>query len=350
VTAHLEEGTLRRLVDDPTGCDASDRDHVAGCATCRRAVDELASDAARVEAALAMDAGRIDVDAAWRRLTSDVATPAPVLPLRRRPPSRARRLLRRPAVAGIAVAAVLTGATAAAANDWFQIFEAERVQPVPITSSVLNALPDLAAYGDLTLTGSPDVRSVADAAAAEAATGLDVPVVAELPRGVEGEPRVQVGDEVSATFTFDAERAGGAAELDDSSFRLVAGPGVAQVWSQRSGVPVLLVGRATAPRAFSSSGVPFEAVRDHLLSLPDLPEDVAASLRSFDADGATFPLPVPAELATSGTTTIDGADATVLASSDRTMAAVVWVADGLVTVVAGALDTDEVVDVARGLR
>jgi hypothetical protein len=32
------------------------------------------------------------------------------------------------------------------------------------------------------------------------------------------------------------------------------------------------------------------------------------------------------------------------------MAAVVWVDDGDVTAVAGALDTDEVVSVARGLR
>ena len=35
---------------------------------------------------------------------------------------------------------------------------------------------------------------------------------------------------------------------------------------------------------------------------------------------------------------------------DRTLAAVVWVEDGEVTVVAGALDTGEVLEVARGLR
>ncbi len=32
------------------------------------------------------------------------------------------------------------------------------------------------------------------------------------------------------------------------------------------------------------------------------------------------------------------------------MAAVVWVDDGVVTVVAGSLDADEVLSVARGLR
>jgi hypothetical protein len=40
----------------------------------------------------------------------------------------------------------------------------------------------------------------------------------------------------------------------------------------------------------------------------------------------------------------------VLAARDRTMAAVVWVDDGVVTAVIGALDADEVIAVARGLR
>ena len=42
--------------------------------------------------------------------------------------------------------------------------------------------------------------------------------------------------------------------------------------------------------------------------------------------------------------------ATVLATRDRSMAAVVWVDDGVVTVVGWSLDADEVLSVARGLR
>jgi hypothetical protein len=42
--------------------------------------------------------------------------------------------------------------------------------------------------------------------------------------------------------------------------------------------------------------------------------------------------------------------ATVVASRDRTMAAVVWVSSGSVTAVAGSLSADEVLSVARGLR
>jgi hypothetical protein len=130
--------------------------------------------------------------------------------------------------------------------------------------------------------------------------------------------------------------------------RLVAGPGVAQVWGSSAGVPALVVGRAVAPSAFSS-GVPFETVRDYLLSLPGLPEDVAAELRTFTADGSILPLPVPADEVTTSSARVDGEPATVLTTRDRTLAAVVWVEDGVVTAVAGALDADEVLAIAREL-
>ena len=110
-----------------------------------------------------------------------------------------------------------------------------------------------------------------------------------------------------------------------------------------------LVGRAVAPTAFSS-GVPFETVRDYLLSLPGLPDDVAAQLRTFTADGATLPLPVPADEVNTSSAQVDGVPATVLETRDRTLAAVVWVDDGVVTAVAGSLDVDEVLSVARDLR
>ncbi|HEV2808813.1 MAG TPA: hypothetical protein VGV93_00240 [Acidimicrobiales bacterium] len=211
------------------------------------------------------------------------------------------------------------------------------------------------------MNGDPEVHEVADAAAATAETGLDVPEVPTLPRGVSGDPIYQVGGEVSATFTFSADRAArtaGKAEatlpspppgLDGTQVRLVAGPGLAVMWSQSAGMPSLVVGRAGAPTAFSS-GIPFETLRNYLLSIPGLPDDVAAQLRTFAADGSTLPLPVPADEFSTSSAQVNGVRATVLAARDRTMAAVVWVDDGVVTAVAGTLETDEVVSIARGLR
>ena len=127
------------------------------------------------------------------------------------------------------------------------------------------------------------------------------------------------------------------------------GPGVAAVWSQPTGVPTLVVASVVAPEVFSS-GVPFETVRDYLLSLPGLPEDVAAQLRTYTADGSTLPLPVPADLVETSATEVGGLPATLLESRDQALAAVVWVDDGVVTLVGGALGADEVLDVAGNLR
>lgn len=354
---HPTEGVLRRLLDEPAGVADADRHHIADCAHC---LDELATardDAALVDAAIADLTGDLDVDAAWRRL-STAAKPTRAT-IRRR--SRLRDIAKRPAVAGLAVALVLTGAGTAAANDWLKIFSTERIAPVSISAADLVALPDLSSYGELVVSSQPDVHPVADAAAAEAETGLDVPEVPDLPRGVSGNPEYQVGGEVVATFTFDVERAARAAAdvgetlpplppgVDGASVRLVAGPGVAQVWLSDAGIPALVVGRATAPTAFSD-GVPFEVLRDYLLSLPGLPDDVAAQLRTFTADGATLPLPVPSGEIRTSFAQVGDARATVLTSRDRALAAVVWVDGGEVTAVAGSLDADELLSVARGLR
>ena len=353
---HPTEGVLRRLLDEPSGVADIDRRHVAGCSQCLGGLTAMREDAALVGAALATGGGaEVDVPAAWGRLSSSTgqgrATPRA---------SRSRATLRRPLVAAVAVALVVSAAGVAAANNWLQIFRTEQIAPISLRTADLIALPDLSAYGEVVVADEVDVHQVADAAAAAAETGLDVPEVATLPRGVVGEPDYQVGGKASATFTFSSERAARAAAeagkplppppagLDGSRVRLVAGPGVAQVWASSSGVPALFVGRAVAPTAFSN-GAPFETVRDYLLSLPGVPDDVAAQLRTFTADGSTLPLPVPADRITTSSTEVNGTPATLLATRDRTLAAVVWADDGVVTVVAGSLDTDEVLSIAGDL-
>jgi hypothetical protein len=355
---HPTEGVLRRLLDEPAGVADDERAHVARCSTCLPALADMRADAALVGAALATDVTDVDVPAAWRRLAD--AAPRTRRTATRRP-RRLRDVVRRPAFAGLAVTLVLAGAGTAAANDWLPIFRTERIAPVSFSTSDLVALPDLRAYGTVLVSKAADVHDVPDAVTAATESGLQIPVVADLPGGVVGQPRYQVGKEVSATFTFSAELAAQAAKrigkplpppppgLDGSSVRLVAGPGVAQTWGSSSGLPALVVGRAVAPKAFSS-GVPFETVRDYVLSLPGLPADVAAQLRTFASDGSTLPVPVPVEQATSTPTEVDGQPATLLRSRDKAMAAVVWVKDGVVTVVAGSLDASEVLTVARELR
>ena len=365
---HPTEGVLRRLVDEPAGVSDADRRHVTDCIECLTELAAVREDARLVATALAVPAAPpVDVDAAWQRLSSsagsDVRPESKDARVRARTPrpGRVRDLVRRPAVAVLAAAVVVAGAGTAAANDWLQIFRTEKITPISLRAADLVAMPDLTAYGDVSVTGGGDPHEVADAASAKAATGLDAPSVDALPQGVSGDPAYQVIEQVSATFTFSTGRAARAAAeageqlptppagVDGSRVRLDAGPGLAEVWRSTSGVPALVVGRAVAPTAFSS-GVPFETVRDYLLSMPGMPEDVATQLRTFAADGSTLPLPVPSDEVTTSATDVNGSPATVLRSRDKTIAAVVWVDDGVVTAVAGSLDPDEVLSIARGLR
>lgn len=359
---HPTEGVLRRLLDEPAGVADDDRTHVADCPHCLAGLAATRADAALVDAALKTESSAdVDVDAAWRRLSTASAASGRGRVAATPRASRSREVLRRPVVAAFAVAIVLGGAGTAAANDWLQIFRTEQISPVSFSTADLISLPDLSAYGDVVVTGGDEPHEVPNAAAAAAETGLDVPEVTTLPRGVSGQPLYQVGGEVSATFIFSAERAAQAAAeagerlppppsgLDGSRLRLNAGPGLAMIWSGAADVPALIVGRAVAPTAFSS-GLPYEIVRDYLLSLPGLPDDVAAQLRTFTADGSTLPLPVPADEVTTSAAEVRGMPATVLVTRDRTLAVVLWVDDGVLSAVAGALDADEVLSIAEDLR
>jgi hypothetical protein len=356
---HPSEGVLRRLVDEPAGVTDDERAHVASCPTCLRGLDEARADAQLVGAALAAPMSRdVDPDAAWARLSTTTAAP-----VRQATTGRARwgTAVRRPAIAALSAVVLVTGAGVAAANDWLPIFQTERVDPVEVTSTDLVQVPDLSAYGDLEVTQEPATEQVADAATARERTGLAVPEVGELPEGVTGDPAYQTAGVMSATFTFSAAKAAqtAAAEgevlpppppgLDGSSLRLEAGPGVAAMWSQPTGVPTLVVARVVAPKVYSS-GVPLQTVQNYLLSLPGLPDSVADQLRDLSADGGTLPLPVPAELVTTSTAEIGGAEATVLTSRNGLFAGVVWVEDGVMTGVAGSLSADELLSIARGLR
>ncbi|GGM59556.1 hypothetical protein ACFFX1_41415 [Dactylosporangium sucinum] len=355
---HPSDGTLRRLLDEPAGVADADREHVAGCPACVAGLAAAREDAALVGAALHL-AAEPDVDAGWGRLSGTLTAGAPRPAAARAP--RWRAALRSPVIAGAAVAALLAGAGAAAAADWLPIFRTERVAPVTISDADLVRMPDLSAYGTIEINEKPNLRMVTDAAAARSATGLSVPRVDKLPRGVQGPPRYRVGDRMTATFTFSAQKAAETAAaagatlpppppgLDGSQFKLSAGPGLAAVWTSSTGAPALIVARAVAPAAYSS-GVPFDTARDYLLSLPGLPEDVAAQLRGFSSDGTTLPLVVKGGHQTSSATDVGGVPGTILTSRDGVMSAVFWASDGVVSAVAGSLSPGEVLAVARGLR
>src|SRR5688572_30834078 len=181
---HPSEGVLRRLIDEPAGVTDEDRAHVSSCPACLRTLDEVRADARLVGAAIAPAIGTVDTDAAWARFASaaaPVTAPARLTAVSGSGGGRWRAALRRPAVAALGAAVLVTGAGVAAANDWLPIFQTEQVATLEVSSTELVQLPDLSAYGDLEVTSKPGTEQVADAEAAFERTGLAVPGVADLP-------------------------------------------------------------------------------------------------------------------------------------------------------------------------
>ena len=319
---HPTEGVLRRLVDEPVGVADADRAHVAGCPTCLAGLEAARADARAAAAALARrrtDAP--DVDAAW--LGSSAAVPAAARAGSRPPsavdrrgappggggPRRGRRPVRGRGRRGQRLAADVPhragGARAAGRGR-----AGRAARPVRLRH--------------LEVTGEGEPTEVADAADGGGAHRPDVPEVADLPTGVTGRPGVPgrrpaerrlhlLGRAGGADRRRGRRGAAGAAAGAGRQPRPVAGRAGRGRRSGRqpSGLPVLAVGRAVAPTA-DSDGVPFETVRDYLLSLPGMPDRVADQLRDFSADARTLPLPVPADMVTTSTAEVAGEEATVL--------------------------------------
>lgn len=358
--AHVAEGRLRRLADEPAEISESERAHYMSCARCQgRQVAACADGDAAARALNATAVDPVDVDAAWAAVLDQRREPTRSREMRvGAPRSRARR---RAAAVTAAVVAVGAFASTAAASGWLPIFRPDHVTAVPFDVSSVATLPDLSAFGSISAPGTWEPEAATDAAAAAAQSGVPAPTVASLPRGVSGQPTYSVLPQRTATFTFSADRAAAAAArlgrtlppmpagIDGSQLRLQIGPGVVETWTHKSGLPVLVVARLKPP-VVSSNGISLATLRSYLLAQPGIPAGLAAQLRALPADGSALPIPVPANLATSKATTVNGDAATVIQLRDQSESGVVWVSDGVLDVVFGPLTSQDALDVARGLR
>ena len=296
---HPSEGVLRRLVDEPAGVTDADRAHVAGCPACLRGAGRPP---APTRGASTPRSRRRHRRHRRRRGLAPALGGGRDAGRRAGGPRAPRRGRWRPAAAPSrwsprsAPSSLLAGAGAAAANDWLPIFQHRAAStPSRCTAADLVALPDLSAYGDLEVTQQPDPAAGAPTPRPRSErTGLAVPQVAAAAAGVTGDPTYQVAGQVERDVHLLGRRRPRRprppparpcrpppAGLDGSRFRLrrrpgrgrrlVAGPRACR----RSSSP-----GSVAPTAFSS-GVPFETVRDYLLSLPGLPAGLADQLRDL---------------------------------------------------------------------
>ena len=364
--AHLSDGTLRRMVDDPDALSEAEGRHHTACADCQARLARMSEDARTIGTLLAVPKLEVDVPAAFKRVMSAPAAQPrfgirlPVM----RPASRPLIVAFAAALAAIALLA--TGL----ANDT-NFFSPNSVTPVPVTVADLQSLSQLSAYGTMTWTQQPQLQFVTSAADAQRITGLHVPATGELPAGVSRTVTYATTTKAVAVFTFSAAQAAAEAAktgrtlprlpagMDGAQLTVSVGPAVAEIFGDlkagsttdptQADFPQLIVGESSAPVA-SSSHVTVKQLEDYLLAQPGISTQLAAAIRAIGDPSTTLPIPIPVQFATSSRVQVQGVTGVALGDNTGLGSAVVWVKNGVVYGVAGTLKLSDILDVANQLR
>lgn len=325
-------------------------------------------DDTRIGQLLAEDERPVDAAAALRRFRTAVArTKAEAY----RAPGRRRWL--QGLAAAAAVAALFTGLTVTGvADSFFTIFQPKQVAPVTIAPGDLSGLPDLSQYGTLTIVVQPAYRQAATVEQARADTGIAPLRPPSLPAGVPPDARLYAVSRGEATFRFDEAKLAAAAgrvsrtpppmpaAIAASTLHVSGGPAVVQSYggsfdpkadprAMPAGLPALLIAQSKAP-VVRSDGASVDELRAYLLAQPGISPALAAQVRAIGDPAQTLLVPIPLDLASGKTVTVRGARGVFVGDSTGIGSAVVWVADGIVHVVAGSLAEKDLLAVADSLR
>jgi hypothetical protein len=254
------------------------------------------------------------------------------------------------------------------------LFEPKQVVAVPITQADLTGAVGLEVYGTLTWSKPPKPYDVPNLREAEAASGLKLLVPAQLPTGVSvATARYGVVDRTTATFTFSAERTRAAAatlqrtpppmpaNIDGSKLFITGGPAVVVFYGDGTqptgasgtdpfaGMPRLIIAQGKGPLV-QSDGVTVEQLQAYLLAQPGITPQLAAQIKGIKDPSSTLPIPIPVDMATSKTVTVQGVQGVFVGDSTGLGSAVIWSKDGIVYGVAGTLTESQILAVANSLH
>jgi hypothetical protein len=97
----------------------------------------------------------------------------------------------------------------------------------------------------------------------------------------------------------------------------------------------------------TSNGATTTEIEDFLLAQPGVPADLAAEIRLLGNLETTLPIPAPPGTSTESTE-VDGSRAVVLVDNSNAASGAIWAgADGVVHVVAGLVDKEDLLSVAQ---
>lgn len=365
--AHLADGLLRVMVDEPLATSAPARWHLEQCQACQERFQEIGERAQRIGQLLEAPTVEVDLEAALGRLRAAGSAGSP----RRRAwlaaPQGVAALLgtrRRRLVVALAAAVVTVFATSllsGLAQNLIVVFrQPNRVVVVPIRPSEVSGLYALADYGTITYSSHAVTHRAADATAAAAEAGFSPLTPAPIPAGVPVIPTYQVQPAYTVTFTFDAAKAQAAAarkgsrmqrmppDIDGASVSIDVGATIyAEYGGGGSGPPALGTVRMRPPTV-RTSGVTISRLQEYLLSQPGIAPDLASRIRSIDNPGRTFPLLVLSADGHVEPTLVQSVAGSMLKGSARYGTGLAWLKDGFVVAVYGSSPLEELEAAAEG--
>jgi hypothetical protein len=366
---HLDDGTLRRMSDEPLAISDADRAHFDSCIRCQESYRLIAAEAEQAASLLTVDASAARPAPAAQALPELRARLAQEN-VRRVPAWRSRLPFAWPGtgrpLGGVAAAAVLIGAltltpAGSLAQSLITIFQPKQVAVVPVTAAELQTLPDLRKYGTMKMPAKVQPQTASTAQQAAQLSGIQVLTPGSLPSSVPSTVRYTIVPGQTATFTFNAAKARKTAAkagkhlnrmpagIDGSTLQLTTGVGVVATYGTRGQIPGLVIGEMKAPRV-SSSGVSAKELEDYLLGLPGVSPQLAQAIRNIGDPSSTLPIPVPVNMATSQDVTVQGVHGVAIGDQTGLGSAAIWVNNGMIYGVAGPLREDQVLSVANSLH
>jgi hypothetical protein len=360
--AHLTDGSLRRIYDDPDAKTGADALHLENCAECQARLKAVSEDARAVASLLAVPDVKVDVARAFSQVSSAPAA-QPKFGIRMpfvRSTSRSLVLAFASAVAvlGLVVTAVAQGGFSSTP---------ETVKVVPLNVADMQALYQLSDYGTLTWTTKPEFQLVTSAEQANSA-GVGAPKIGPRPSGVSSNVTYATMSKAVAKFTFSKDKASAAAikhgkalppmpkGMEGASITVTLGPAVAEIYGDlqqppkgsditQANLPQMVVAKSLAPKV-SSPDISIADFESYLLQQPDLSQDLKDAISALGSSGKTLPIFVPVKFTSHESITISGTQAVALGDNTGLGSGVVWIKGGNVYVVAGTIKLDAAKSVA----
>ncbi|HVH63491.1 MAG TPA: hypothetical protein VNA65_07815 [Candidatus Dormibacteraeota bacterium] len=364
--AHLTDGTLRRMVDDPDARAGSDAAHLETCSDCKARFGRISEDAHSVATLLAVPAASVDAASAFQKVRGAPAA-SPRFGIRlpiARVPRRPLMLALVAAIVGVALLGTVV------AKDMKTNYSPSTVQTVPVTVADLQALSQLADYGTITWTKQPDLQVATSAGDAASVSGIKPPVVSNLPPNFSTNITYGAMPQAQAVFTFDANKAAAAAAahgktlpalpkgMDGAKLTVTAGPAVGEIYGDFNkpssnandfNLPQLIVGESAAP-SVTSTQVTVPQLENYILQQPGISPELAAAIRSIKHPDRTLVIPIPVKFATSKDVTVQGVQGVALGDNTGVGSGVIWVKNGMVFVVAGSIKQSDALTIANNLK